>query len=147
MTVLSSLTMVASDRAAMRVRGIGSMRQKLIDRIGDQIELAKASEAGQSFQRVKYRRSRDIESEVVSETVVKTRVRPWWTEDQDGSILLWIKYGNTNLELAKGKPAIRIISRDHLVSALETVREAVRAGELDKLIEGAVANFKRRFAK
>ena len=147
MTVLSSLTMVASDRTAMRVRGIGSMRQKLIDRIGDQIELAKACEAGQSFQRVKYRRSRDIESEVVSETVVRTRVRPWWTEDQDGSILLWIKYGNTNLELAKGKPAIRITSRDQLVPALETVREAVRAGELDKLIEGAVAAFKRRFAK
>jgi hypothetical protein len=147
MTVLSSLTMVASDRAAMRVRGIGLMRQKLIDRIGDQIELAKASETGQSFQRVKYRRSRDIESEVVSESVVKTRVRPWWTEDQDGTILLWIKYGNTNLELAKGKPAIRVASRDQLVPALETVREAVRAGELDKLIEGAVAKFALRFKK
>ncbi|WP_082463998.1 DUF6641 family protein [Sphingomonas sp. Leaf17] len=147
MTVLSSLTMVASDRAAMRVKGIGSMRQKLIDRIGDQIELAKAAETGQSFQRVKYRRSRDIESEQVSETVVKTRVRPWWTEDQDGSILLWVKYGNTNLELAKGKPAIRIASREQLVPALETVREAVRAGELDKQIEGAVAAFKTRFRK
>jgi hypothetical protein len=147
MTVLSSLTMVASDRAAMRVRGIGSMRQKLIDRIGDQIELAKASETGQSFQRVKYRRSRDIESEVVSESVVKTRVRPWWTEDQDGTILLWVKYGNTNLELAKGKPAIRVADRNQLIPALETVREAVRAGELDKQIEGAVAGFKTRFRR
>ena len=147
MTVLSSLTMVASDRAAMRVRGIGSMRQKLIDRIGDQIELAKAAETGQSFQRVKYRRVRDIESEQVSESVVKTRVRPWWTADPDGSILLWIKYGNTNLELAKGKPAIRITNRDQLVTTLETVREAVRAGELDKQIEAAVSAFKTRFKK
>lgn len=147
MTVLSSLTMVASDRAAMRVRGIGSMRQKLIDRIGDQIELAKATESGQSFQRVKYRRVRDIESEQVSESVVKTRVRPWWTADPDGSILLWVKYGNTNLELAKGKPAIRITNRDQLVTTLETVREAVRAGELDKQIEGAVEAFKTRFSK
>ncbi|MEG8043878.1 hypothetical protein QP164_14625 [Sphingomonas sp. LR59] len=62
------------------------MRQKLIDRIGDQIELAKATEAGQSFQRVKYRRVRDIESEQVSESVVKTRVRPWWTADPDGDV-------------------------------------------------------------
>jgi hypothetical protein len=147
MTVLSSLTMVASDRAAMRVRGIGSMRQKLIDRIGDQIELAKASEAGKSYRRVKYRRSRDLESEEVSETVVKTRVRPWWTEDQDGSILLWIKYGNTNLELAKGKAAIRLTDREQLVPTLETVREAVRAGEVDKQIEAAVAGFKTRFSK
>ncbi len=123
------------------------MRQKLIDRIGDQIELAKATETGQSFQRVKYRRVRDIESEQVSESVVKTRVRPWWTADPDGSILLWIKYGNTNLELAKGKPAIRITNQDQLVTTLETVREAVRAGELDKLIEAAVSAFKTRFKK
>jgi len=147
MTVLSSLTMVASDRAATRVRGIGSMRQKLIDRVGDQIELAKAAETGQSFQRVKYRRVRDIESEQVSESIVKTRVRPWWTADPDGSILLWVKYGNTNLELAKGKPAIRIANREQLVPTLETVREAVRAGELDKQIEGAVAGFKTRFRR
>lgn len=147
MTVLSSLTMVASDRAEMRVRGIVSMRQKLLDRIDDQIALAKATETGQSFQRVKYRRTRDIESEQVSETVIKTRVRPWWTADPDGSILLWIKYRNTNLELAKGKAAIRITNRTQLVPTLETVLEAVRAGELDKQIEGAVAGFKNRFKK
>ncbi len=121
------------------------MRQKLIDRIGDQIELAKATESGQSFQRVKYRRVRDIESEQVSESVVKTRVRPWWTADTDGSVLLWIKYGNTNLELAKGKPAIRITNRNELIPTLETVLKAVRAGEMDKQIEVAVASFKARF--
>ncbi len=131
----------------MRVRGIGSMRQKLIDRISDQIELAKATEAGQSFQRVKYRRTRDLENEEVTETTVKTRVRAWWSTDKDGSILLWIKYGNTNLELVKGKAAIRIADRAQLIPTLETVRDAVRAGELDKLIEGAVAGFKARFSK
>ncbi len=147
MTVLSSLTMVASDRAAMRVRGIESMRQKLIDRIGDQIELAKATEAGLPFQRIKYRRVRDLESEEVTETAVKTRIRPWWTRDKDGSILLWIKYGNQVLELQRGKPAIRVASNADLVGALETVQAAVRAGELDKVIEAAVNQFKKRFNK
>ncbi|WP_426263977.1 DUF6641 family protein [Sphingomonas sp. PWP1-2] len=147
MTVLSSLTMVASDRAEMRVRGIVSMRQKLLDRIDDQIALAKASEAGQSFQRVKFRRVRDLESDEVSETAVRTRVRPWWAQDKDGSILLWVKYGNQRLELQKGKPAIRIKSKDELVATLETVRDAVRAGELDNLILAAVAAFKNRFSK
>ncbi len=131
----------------MRVRGIVSMRQKLLDRIDDQIALAKASEAGQSFQRVKFRRVRDLESDEVSETAVRTRVRPWWAQDKDGSILLWVKYGNQRLELQKGKPAIRIKSKDELVATLETVRDAVRAGELDNLILAAVAAFKNRFSK
>jgi hypothetical protein len=40
MTVLSSLNIVQSDTASLRVRGIVSMRQKLLDRIADQIALA-----------------------------------------------------------------------------------------------------------
>lgn len=147
MTLISSLTLVSSDPAALRVRGIVSMRQKLLDRIDDQIALAKAAEAGQSFQRVTYRRVRDLENDEISETPVRTRVRPWWAQDKDGSILLWIKYGNQRLELQKGKPAIRIKSKDELVTTLETVRDAVRAGELDALVLTAVAAFKERFSK
>jgi hypothetical protein len=114
------------------------MRQKLVERINDQIALAKAIEAGQSFQRVKYRRSRDLETDEVTETPIKTRVRPWWIEDKDGGILLWIKYGNQVLELQKSKSAIKIKSRDDLVSMLEKVRDATRAGELDQHISHPV---------
>ena len=78
---------------------------------------------------------------------VRTRVRPWWTTDKDGSTLLWIKYGNQALELQKGKSAIKVADRDQLVATLETVRNAVRNGELDQHILGAVAAFKERFSK
>src|SRR3546814_19623332 len=104
------------------------MRQKLIDRIGDQIALAQASETGKGYQRVKYRRVRDEASDEVTETPVRTRVRPWWLEDKDGTIIVWIKYGNQTLALAKGKTAIRVKDRQELVKTFETVREAVRAG-------------------
>lgn len=40
MTLLSNLTFNAADPKAIRVRGIVSMRQKLIDRIEDQIGLS-----------------------------------------------------------------------------------------------------------
>src|SRR3546814_5973891 len=95
-------------------RGINTMRQKLIDRIGDQIALAQASETGKGYQRVKYRRVRDEASDEVTETPVRTRVRPWWLEDKDGTIIVWIKYGNQTLELAKGKTAIRVKDRQEL---------------------------------
>ncbi len=147
MTMLSSLNIVQSSPAALRARGIGSMRQKLIDRLSDQIALAEALGNGQSYQRVKFRRTRDIETDDISEMPVRTRVRPWWLTDKDGSILIWIKYGNHALELAKGKTAIRVASRDDLIGTFETVRDAVRAGELDPLILAAVAGFKARFSK
>jgi hypothetical protein len=147
MTVLSSLNIVQSDTASLRVRGIVSMRQKLLDRIADQIALAEAQGSGQSFQRVKFRRVRDLENNEVSEIPVRTRVRPWWIQDKDGSVLAWVKYGNQTLELQKGKTAIRIKSRDDLVKTFQTVSEAVRSGELDDLINGAVSAFKSRFSK
>ncbi len=147
MTLLSSLSVVASNPAEHRIRGIGMMRQKLLGRIDDQIALAKAEAAGQPFQRVRFRRVRDLENDEVTEMPVRTRVRPWWTIDKDGSILLWIKYGNQALELQKGKSAIKVADRDQLVATLETVRNAVRNGELDQHILGAVAAFKERFSK
>src|SRR3546814_12959222 len=103
------------------------MRQKLIDRIGDQIALAKASETGKGYQRVKYRRVRDEASDEVTETPVRTRVRPWWLEDKDGTIIVWIKYGNQTLELAKGKTAIRVKDRPELVQTFVTGRGNGRA--------------------
>lgn len=147
MAVLSSLNIVQSDTASLRVRGIVSMRQKLLDRIADQIALAEAQGSGQSFQRVKYRRVRDLENDEVSEIPVRTRVRPWWIQDKDGSVLVWVKYGNQTLELQKGKTAIRIKNRDEIVKTFQTVSDAVRSGELDELINTAVKTFKNRFAK
>lgn len=147
MALLSSLNLVQSNSADMRTRGINMMRQKLIDRISDQIALIEAMENGKAYQRIKYRRVRNEASDEVSETPVRSRVRPWWLEDKDGSILVWIKYGNQALELAKGKTAIRVKDRPELVKVLETVQAAVRAGEFDAHLTQAVGTFKARFGK
>lgn len=147
MSLLASLNIVSSNVTDLRTRGINTMRQKLIDRISDQIALVEAMESGKSFQRVKYRRIRDGASDEITETPVRTRVRPWWLQDKDGSILVWIKYGNQTLELAKGKTTIRAKNMQELAKTFETVREAVRAGEFDTHINNAVGTFKTRFGK
>lgn len=147
MSLLSSLNLVQSNATEMRTRGINTMRQKLIDRVSDQIALAQAAESGKAYQRVKFRRVRDEATDEVTETPVRTRVRPWWLQDKDGSIIVWIKYGNQTLELAKGKTAIRVKDCQELVKTFETVRDAVRAGEFDGHITTAVGTFKTRFGK
>ena len=123
------------------------MRQKLLDRIADQISLAEAQEAGRPCQRVKYRRVRDLENDEISEVPVRTRIRPWWVTHNDGGMLVWIKYGNQALELQKGKSAIRVQSNTELVEVFKSVSTAVRAGELDTAILAAVGTFKARFSK
>jgi len=78
-------------------------------------------------------------------------VKQWWWKASDGKLLFTVQYGTKALELAKGKPAIEVTSMQDLVSALQSVRAAVEAGELDGHIETASASlgqaFKRKAAR
>jgi hypothetical protein len=49
------------------------------------------------------------------------------------------------LELAKGKSGIEIASSEQLVATLETISQAVAAGELDAQIAAAGATLKAGF--
>ncbi|MDP4302993.1 hypothetical protein Q8X39_20350, partial [Leptothrix discophora] len=59
--------------------------------------------------------------------------------------------GTKALELAKGKSAIEVATLQELVEALQSVRAAAEAGELDAHIEAVSASlgaaFKRKTAK
>lgn len=147
MTLLSSLNVVQADTKTAKATGIEAKRQKLIERIGDQVSLIKAQDAGNSFSRIRYKLEKATDNETTSQVPVNTRVRPWWLQDRDGTFLVWIKYGNQVLELQKGKQSIRVKTRAELVGTFETVSKAVAAGELDPLIEAAVSGFQKRFKK
>jgi hypothetical protein len=65
---------------------------------------------------------------------VQKRVRPWWVEDGAGKIALTVRYGSKPIEFEKGKAAILLPNKVALVSTLDTVIAAVRAGELDEIL-------------
>ena len=58
----------------------------------------------------------------------------WWRRDEAGKLMLTLRYGSQRTELKPGKPAIEVGEKEHLVPTLKLVREAVAAGELDKLL-------------
>ena len=60
---------------------------------------------------------------------------------------LQVRYGTRVLELAKGKNSIDVGSTAELLGALEVVKRAVEAGELDTHIDAASAAVRARFAK
>jgi hypothetical protein len=74
-------------------------------------------------------------------------VKPWWWKSPTGKINLAIRYGAKQIEIAPKKNAIEVGSMDDLVAALEAVKEAVTAGELDAQIEQASGALRAGFAK
>ncbi len=67
--------------------------------------------------------------------VIETRpVRPWWKENLNGGLFLTVRFGTRPIEFEKGKAAILIASHNDLISTLDKLIEAVRAGEFDDLL-------------
>jgi hypothetical protein len=71
----------------------------------------------------------------------------WWFPGSSGKINLAIRYGAKPIELAKGKNAVEVGSMGDLVAALEAVKDAVQAGELDAQIEQASGVLRDGFKK
>ncbi len=66
---------------------------------------------------------------------VPVRSRPCFGKDEQGSYMLEVRYGNRRLELKPKKSTIEVGEAENLIPTLETLRDAVNAGELDKLFK------------
>jgi hypothetical protein len=66
---------------------------------------------------------------------------------ENGKVCVSVRYGSWTIELAKGKPSVELGSANDLVAALETIKQAVEAGELDAQIEIASAGLKSGFKR
>lgn len=144
----SKLKLVSAVRRRKSVADV--RRDKLLGKLDDQIGLATATVAGTDFQAKRSRVVVDADGRR-DRAMVPTRVKQWWWKASDGKLLFTVQYGTKALELAKGKPAIEVGSMQELVDALQSVRAAAEAGELDSHIETASASlglaFKRKTAK
>ena len=129
MTVLTKLNLVAYERESARDPKI-QRRKKLIAKIEEQIQLA----TDPNFQPMKTKWIKDEYGSDQKVTVPK-RVKRWWNENLDGTVVLTIRYGSKPLELAKGKAGIAVENDGAVVPALEQIKAGVAAGDLDSLLE------------
>ena len=133
MSILKSLTFTVSPQQVARNPKL-VRRQKLIDRLQDQLQLAKDPAYAPVVRR--WRRSEDG---LRSPVDVQKQVRPWWRADGAGNLVLVLRSGLKTLELEKGKPAVAVGPHEKLQSVLETLIAAAKAGELDAALETAKA--------
>ena len=146
MSALGTLKLVAAKKP-QHLPAIQLRRNKLSNKLWEQIQLAKSQITGQPFVVIRFRSVKDPESGVRKQIEMPKRIRPWWFVTESGKVCVSIRYGSWTLELAKGKPSVEVASANDLVIALETIKQAVEAGELDAQIETASAGLKSGFKK
>lgn len=145
-TILNTLKLTAA-RKTRALPDVVKRRNKLLQKLGEQRELAAALEVGQHYapKRLRSLRDADTGARVVKEVAV--RIKPWFWTGEKGECLLAINYGSKQIELQKGKTAIDVGGTGNLVTVLEAVIAAVKNGELDVQIEAASTKLREGFKK
>lgn len=143
MAIFSTLKLVAAKKPTF-VSPVQARRNKLSTRLWEQIELAKAQSNGSVFAPTRTKTIRDDDGN--TRTVERSRrIKQWWFVSEAGKVCIAIRYGARVLELAKGKSAIEVATPAELINALETIRSAVDAGELDVQLEAASNSLRSSF--
>ena len=147
MAVLTSLKLVTAVRTNT-VDPVQQRRNKLVQKLDEQLMLAKAKQAGTVYAPIKLR---TITDEVTGESKtvqVQKRVREWFWNGDAGKINLTIKYGAATLYLnKKNATAIELNNMDELVSVLQSLKVAAAEGELDDAIANASKSTREGFGK
>ena len=146
MSAFSGLKLVAAKRPQTVAPAV-VRRAKLAGQITEQMELARACAAGTTYAPMRVRSVLDKATGLRSSVEHAKRVKQWWFTADTGRVCLQVRYGTRVLELAKGKNSIDVGSTAELLGALEVVKRAVEAGELDTHIEAASAAVRARFVK
>jgi len=147
MAVLSNLKLVASKKH-QTVSPVVHRRNKLVNKLHEQIELCEAKKSGNTYAPKKLKTFTNKQTgERMTAEVVK-RVKEWFWIGDNGKINLAIKYGAKTLPLnKKGANAIELATGDELIATLKSLKTAVLDGELDDAINEVSEATRARFIK
>lgn len=128
-TLLSTLKVI--DRPKIEAKPpILRKRMKLIDRLEEQLAMAKAMLDKTPFEAFREKSVKDPETGE-RKTIRKRRsVRPWYY-DSNEHYYIEIKVGLKAIELEKDKTAIDVGAKEKLPDVINTIIKAVEKGELD----------------
>ena len=148
MTVLNNLKLVVSKRH-QTVSPIVHRRNKLINKLHEQIELCEAKQAGNTYapKRLKTITNKQTGERMTVETV--KRVKEWFWIGDGGKINLAIKYGAKTLTLNKKTKAncIELNNGDELINTLKALKTEVLNGTLDEAIAEVSTATREGFGK
>ena len=146
MSALAGLKLTAQQKPT-HMPPVQLRRNKLAKRLWEQMELARAQQAGTTFAPTKLRTVVQNDTGLRRQVEVTKRVKAWWFTADNGKLAMSVRYGTRVIELSKGKWAVEVGSDKDLLPVLETLKAAVLAGELDTQIEAASVKLRSGFGK
>jgi len=144
MTALTGLKLTAAQKPT-QISPVQQRRNKLVKRLWEQAELARAQQGGTTFAPTRFRSVVQNDTGQRIQVEQTKRIKQWWFVADSGKLLLSVRYGTKVLELAKGKWAVEVGAEKDLVPTLELLKGAVLAGELDTQIEAAANKLRDGF--
>lgn len=111
-------------------------REKMVSALAEQKQMAEAKIAGQAFTPTHIVRKKNPEG-IRVEVEAPKRVRQGWFTDGNGKVFFALRYAGKTIEFAKDKNAVEIGELSALPKVIDTLVEAVRAGELDAQLTAA----------
>lgn len=122
-------------------------RQKLSNKLKEQVALATAMNLGEIYTAKRLRTVTDTDG--FRQTVeVSKRVKPLWFT-QSNKVFVQLKYGSKVVSLtSKGdKNSVEVTNAQELIQVLEKLDQAVLGGELDSQLEIASEGVRNRFKR
>lgn len=138
MSHLKALKLTSAAPVRATIDPVQRAREKMIATLAEQKQMAEAKIAGQAFAPTHMVRRKNAEGQRVEIETLK-RVRQGWFADGNGKVFFAIRYAGQPIEFAKDKNAIEVGELAKLPAVIDTLIEAVRAGELDVQLTAAAA--------
>ncbi len=139
MSHLTKLKLTDKTRTDVETNPEDLLRRKLITRLLEQKELVEADLKGEHITKTRFKFVTDSETGETKRVEVQKQLRRWWWKDEDGDVMLTLRYGNRPLAITGDRSTIEIGTLDKLPKIIDTIIEAVKAGELDKQLNAAMA--------
>ena len=146
MSALSALKWITAT-AVQHTNPNQNRRNKLADKIDEQIKLATAQMNGESYSPRKLKKIVNPATGESTQVETPKRIKAWWWPADNGKLLLSIRYGSKRLEWAKGKNAVEVADLSGVVDALNIIKQAALNGELDATIEAVSRQLRQGFTQ
>lgn len=138
MSILKKLTLTTALPVRASNDPVERARNKVIAALAEQKAMAEAKLAGQNYAPTHMVWRKNPEGQRVQVQTPK-RLRAGWFVDASGQTFFALRYAAKPIEFASGKNAIAVGELSALPTILDTLTDAVRAGELDAQLAKAAA--------
>ena len=138
MSILKTLKLTTAQPVRTSNDPVERARNKVIAALAEQKAMAEAQLAGQHYvpTHMVWRKNEDGQRVQVE---TPKRLRAGWFVDASGQTFFGLRYAGKPIEFAKDKNAVAVGELTALPSILDTLTDAVRAGELDAQLAAAAA--------